>query len=50
MKAIALASVIALTAASTASANVFPFLVFPSNDMVIETPVDTDRKEIKIDG
>ena len=50
MKAIVLASVIALTAASTASANVFPYMVFPSGDIVIEKPIDTDRKAVKIDG
>ncbi|MEM7241549.1 MAG: hypothetical protein AAF429_05140 [Pseudomonadota bacterium] len=50
MKAIVLTSVIALTAASTASANVFGQLVFPPADMVIEKPIETDRKAVKIAG
>ena len=50
MKAIVLATTIALTAASAASANVFPYLVFPSGDIVIDKPIDTDRKAIKLDG
>ena len=48
MKAIVLSTVIALGLATTASANVFPHLVFPDGPILVDTD-KTDAKPIIIE-